>query len=90
LGEEWNHLPSLTTSQPCLGKNILSEKLADRGTDAGIFGNITKLGNGTQHSLYPEMKSRMWEKLLTNESSEKGGTLADVIAGRLKSKLNRM
>jgi hypothetical protein len=36
------------------------------------------------------MKSRRWEKLLTNESSEKGGTLADVIAGRLKGKLNRM
>ena len=25
-----------------------------------------------------------------SESSEKGGTLADVIAGKLKSKLNRM
>jgi hypothetical protein len=30
------------TSQPCLGKNLLSEKLADGGTDAEIFGNITK------------------------------------------------
>jgi hypothetical protein len=88
--EEWNHLPSPTTSQPCLGKNLLSEKLADGGTDAEIFSDITKLGNGTQCSLYPEMKSRRWEKLLMNESSEKGGTLADVIAGRLKSKLNRM
>jgi hypothetical protein len=36
------------------------------------------------------MKSRRWEKLLMNKSSEKGGTLADEIAGRLKSKLNRM
>jgi hypothetical protein len=36
------------------------------------------------------MKSRRWEKLLTNEPSEKGGTHANVIAGRLKSKLNKM
>jgi hypothetical protein len=78
------------TSQPCLVKNLLSEKLADGGTDAKIFGNITKQGNGTQRSLYPEMKSRRWEKLLTNESSEKKGTLANEIADRLKSKLNRM
>jgi hypothetical protein len=89
-GEEWNHLPSPTTNQPCLGKNLLSEKLADGGTDAEIFGDITKRGNGTRRSLYPEMKSRRWEKLQTNESSEKGGTLADVIASRLKSRLNRM
>jgi hypothetical protein len=45
-------------SQPCLGKNLLSEKLDDGGTDAGIFGDITKLGSGTRRSLYPEMKSR--------------------------------
>ena len=40
------------------------------------------------------MKSRKWEKLLTNESLEKGGTLAEVIAGKLKTeienKLNRV
>jgi hypothetical protein len=77
-------------SQLCLGKNLLNEKLADGGTDAEIFGDITKRGNGTRRSRYPEMKSRRWEILLTNESSKKGGTLADVIAGRLKSKLNRM
>jgi hypothetical protein len=68
-GEEWNHLPSPTTSQLCLGKNLLSEKLADEGTDTEIFGDITKLGNGTRRSLYPEMKSQRWKKLLTNESS---------------------
>jgi hypothetical protein len=89
-GEEWNHLPSPMTSQPCLGKNLLSEKLADGGTDTEIFGDITKQGNGTRRSLYPEMKFRRWEKLLTNESLERGGTLADVIVGRLKSKLSRM
>jgi hypothetical protein len=45
-------------SQPCQGKNLLSEKLGDGGTDAEIFGDITKLGSETQHSLYPVMKSR--------------------------------
>jgi hypothetical protein len=50
--------PSPTTNQPCLGKNLLSKKLADGGTDTEIFDDITKLGNWTQRSLYPEMKSR--------------------------------
>jgi hypothetical protein len=70
-GEEWNHLPSPMTSQSCLGKNLLSEKLADGGTDTEIFGDITKQGNGTQRSLYLEMIFQRWEKLLTNESSER-------------------
>jgi hypothetical protein len=78
------------TSRPCLGKNLLSEKLADRGTDAEIFGDITKQGNRTQRSLYSEMKFQRWEKLLTNESSERGGTLTDVIVDRLKNRLSRM
>jgi hypothetical protein len=78
------------TSQPCLGKNLLSEKLADGGTVAEIVGDNTKRGNGTRRSLYPEMKFWRWEKLLANESLERGGTLADVIVGRLKSKLSRM
>jgi hypothetical protein len=78
------------TSQPCLGKNLLSEKLADGGTDAKIFDDITKQGNETRRSLYPEMKFRRWEKLLTNESSERGETLAGVIVSRLKSKLSRI
>jgi hypothetical protein len=89
-GEEWNRLPSPTTSQPCLGKNPLSEKLADGGTDAGIFSDIMKLENETWRSLYLEMRSRRWEKLLMNESSGKGGTPTDVIVGRLKGKLNKV
>jgi hypothetical protein len=55
-----------------------------------MFGDITKLENETRRSLYLEMRSRRWEKLLTNESSGKGGTPADVIVGRLKSKLIRI
>jgi hypothetical protein len=89
-GEEWNRLLSLTTSQPCPGKNLLSEKLADGGTDARIFGDIMKLENETRRSLYLEMRSQRWEKPLTNESSGKEGTPANVIVDILKSKLIRM
>jgi hypothetical protein len=93
-GGDWSHLPSPTTSQPCQGKNLPSEKLVDEGTDAGIFGDITRLGSETRRSPYPGMKSRKWEKLPTNEYLEKGGILIDVIAGKLKTenenKLNRV
>jgi hypothetical protein len=44
------------TSQPCLGKNLLSEKLTDGGTDAGMFIDIMKLENETRRSLYLEMR----------------------------------
>jgi hypothetical protein len=71
------------------GKNLLSEKLTDEGTDAEMLGDIMKQENKTQCSLYHEMRSRRWEKLLTNESSGRGGTPADVIVGRLKSKPSR-
>jgi hypothetical protein len=90
IGEEWNRLPSQMMSQPCLGKNLLSEKLADGGTDVGMFGDIMKLENETRRSLYLEIRSRRWEKLLMNESSGKGGTPADVTDDKLRSKLNRM
>jgi hypothetical protein len=55
-----------------------------------MFGDIMKLENETRRSLYLEMRSRRWEKLLMNESSGKGGTPADVTDGKLRSKLNRM
>jgi hypothetical protein len=74
-------------SQPSQGKNLPSEKLDDEGTDARIFGDITKLGSRTQRSLYLGMKSRKWEKLSTSGYSEKGGILADVIADKLKTKI---
>jgi hypothetical protein len=91
---DWSHLPSPTTSQPCQGKNLPSEKLGDEGTYTGIFGDIMRLGSKTQRSPYPGMKYRKWEKLSTNKSSEKGGILADVAAGKLKTvnenKLNKV
>jgi hypothetical protein len=81
-------------SQPCQGKNLPSEKLGDKGTDAGIFSDITRLGSETQRSPYLRMKSRKWEKLPMNESSKKGGILADVTACKLKTgnenKMNRV
>jgi hypothetical protein len=93
-GGDWSRLPSPTTSPPCQGKNLPSEKLGDEGIDAGIFGDITKLGSGTQHNPYLEMKSRKWEKLPTRGYSEKDGILADVTVGKLKTeiknKLNRV
>jgi hypothetical protein len=55
-----------------------------------MFGDIMKPENEIWRSLYLEMRSQRWEKLLMNESSGKGGILADVIVGRLKSKPSRM
>jgi hypothetical protein len=57
-GGDWSHLPSPTTSQPCQGKNLPSEKLGYGGKNAGIFSDIMRLGSGTQRSPYPGMKSR--------------------------------
>jgi hypothetical protein len=88
-GGEWNRPPFPTTNQPCLGKNLLNEKLTDEGTDAVMPDDIMKLENETRRILYHEMRSRRWEKLQMNESSGKGGTPADVIVGKLKSKPNR-
>jgi hypothetical protein len=40
------------------GKNLLSENPADEGTDAEIFGDITRPESGTQRSPYHETRSR--------------------------------
>jgi hypothetical protein len=74
-------------SQPCRGKNLPSKKLGDEGTGAGIFGDITKLGSGTQRSSYLGMMSREWEKLPSSEYSDKGGILADVTADKIKTEI---
>jgi hypothetical protein len=76
-------------NQLCLGKNLLSWKLADEGTDAVTPGDIMKPENKIWRSLYRETRSRRGEKLQMNESSGKGGTPADVIVGKLKSKPSR-
>ena len=73
-------------NQPRQEKNLFSGNLADKGTDAEIFGDNMKPESGTQRSLCHKMRSRRWEKLLMNESSGKGGTPADVIIGKLKSR----
>jgi hypothetical protein len=76
-------------NQLCLGKNHLSGKLVDEGTDAVTPGDIMKPENETRRSLYHEMRSQRWEKLQMNESSGKGGTPTDVIVDKLKSRSGR-
>jgi hypothetical protein len=88
-GGEWNRPPSPTTNQLCLGKNHLSGKLVDEGTDTITLGDIMKLEKEIRRSLCREMRFRRWEKLQMNESSGKGGILADVIISELKSRLSR-
>jgi hypothetical protein len=51
--------------------------------------NITKLENGIRRSPYHETRSRKWEKLQKNRSSEKEGTLDDVTVDRLKNRPSR-
>jgi hypothetical protein len=88
-GGECNRPPSPTTNRLCLGKNLLSEKLAARGIDAITPDDIMKPENEIRRSLYHETRSRRWEKLQMNESLGKGETPADVIVGKLKSKPSR-
>ena len=45
-----------------------------------------RLGNGIQRSPYPGTKPQKEEKLPTSEYTEKGGTLAAVIADKLRTK----
>jgi hypothetical protein len=51
--------------------------------------DIMKPKNEIQRSPYSETRSQRWQKLQMNESSRKGGTPADVIVGKLKSKPSR-
>jgi hypothetical protein len=63
-------------------RNLFIGSLADGGTDAEIFGDITKPENGIRWNPYRETRSQKWEKLQKNGSSEKEGTLDDVtVAG---------
>ena len=70
-------------------KNLFIGNLAGGGTDAEIFGDITRPENGTRHSPYHETRSQKWEKLRKNGSSEKEGTLDDVTVDRHKSRLSK-
>jgi hypothetical protein len=76
-------------NQPHREKNPFSRNLADEGTDAEMFGDITKPESGTRRSMCHEMRSQRWEKLQKNGSSGKGGIPDDVIVGKLKSRLSR-
>jgi hypothetical protein len=71
-------------SPPCKGRNLPSVTPDDEEIDVGTCGNIMKLGNRIQCSPCPEKKPWKWEKLLTNEYTEKGVTPIAAIADRLK------
>jgi hypothetical protein len=60
-------------------------KHGNEGTDAEVFDDIMRSGNGIQCSLYPKMKFQKWEKPLMSEYTEKGGILAGVIADKLRT-----
>jgi hypothetical protein len=70
-------------------RNLFIGSLADGGTDAETFSDITKPENGIWHNPYRETRSQKWEKLQKNESSEKEGTLDDITVGRLKNRPSR-
>jgi hypothetical protein len=70
-------------------RNLFIGSLADRGTDAETFGDITKPESGIRRNPYRETRSQKWEKLQKNESSEKEGTLDNVTVGRLKNRPSR-
>jgi hypothetical protein len=76
-------------NQPRQKKNLFSGNLADEGTDAEIFSDITKPESGTRRSQCHETRSQRWERLQKNGSSGKGGIPDDVIVGKLKSRLSR-
>jgi hypothetical protein len=61
----------------------------DEGTCAGIFGNITRLGSGTQRSPYLRMKFQKWEKPSMSEYTRKGGILADKLRTEIENKPSR-
>jgi hypothetical protein len=88
-GEEWNRILYPTMNQLHQEKNLSIGNLADGGTDAEIFGDITRPGNEIRRSPYRETRSQKWEKLQKNGSSEKEGTLDDVTVGRLKNRPSR-
>jgi hypothetical protein len=89
IWEEQNRVLSPTMNQLRQEKNLFIGNLAGGGTDAEIFGDITRSENGIWLSLYHETRSQKWEKLRKNGSSEKGGTLDDVTVGKLKNRLSR-
>jgi hypothetical protein len=76
-------------NQPRREKNPFSGNPTDEGTDAEMFGDITKLESRTLRSPCHETRSRRWERLQKNGSSGKGRIHDDVIVGKLKSRLSR-
>jgi hypothetical protein len=57
-GEEWNRILSPTMNQPHQERNLFIGSLANGGTNAEIFGGITKPENGIRRSPYHETRSQ--------------------------------
>jgi hypothetical protein len=81
---DWSQHLSTTMSLPYKGRNLPSVKPDDGEIYAGTCGDIMMPGNKIRHSPYPETKPRKWEKLPTNECTEKGVTPAAAIVDKLK------
>jgi hypothetical protein len=71
-------------SLPYKERNLPSVKLGDGETDVRTCGDIMMPGNRIRCSSYPGTKPRKWEKLPTNECTEKGVTHATAIVNKLK------
>jgi hypothetical protein len=71
-------------SLPCKGRNLPNVMPDDGEIDAGTCSDILKPGNGIRRSPCPGTKPQRWEKLLTNECTDKGVTPTAAIADRLK------
>jgi hypothetical protein len=69
---------------PCKGKNLPSVIPGDGETDAGMCGDIMKPQNGIRRSPCLGTKPQKWEKLPTDEYTEKDVSPAAMIADRLK------
>jgi hypothetical protein len=57
-GEEWNRIQSPTMNQLHQEKNLFIGNLAGGGTDAEIFGDITRPENEIRRSPYRETRSQ--------------------------------
>jgi hypothetical protein len=69
---------------PCKEKNLPSMMPGDGETDAGMCGDIMKPRNGVRRCPCPRTKPQKWEKLSTDEYTEKDVSPTTMIAGRLK------
>jgi hypothetical protein len=71
-------------SLPCKGRNLPSVTPGDEETDAETCGDIMKPRNKIWRNPCSRTNPQKWEKLPTNECTEKDVTPAATITDRLK------